>query len=103
MKEKYNVDGVAISALGAVDSKMGVIGGITAIPYIHGLNFKEILRESTNLNIEMEGDANCAALGECWLGAGSDRIKGCALNQITYRKINKLSFLQNYRYHLRHV
>lgn len=72
MKEKYNVDGVAISAPGAVDSEMGVIGGITAIPYIHGQNFKEILGESTNLNIEIENDANCAALGECWLGAGSD-------------------------------
>ena len=72
MKIKYDVKGIAISAPGAVDSDTGLIGGITAIPYIHGPNFKEILTESTNLNVELENDANCAALGECWLGAGKD-------------------------------
>jgi Transcriptional regulator/sugar kinase len=70
MKLKYNVKGVAISAPGAVGSDTGLIGGITAIPYIHGPNFKEIIGKATNLNVELENDANCAALGECWLGAG---------------------------------
>ena len=72
MKIKYDVKGIAISAPGAVDSETGLIGGITAIPYIHGPNFKEILTKATNLNVELENDANCAALGECWLGAGKD-------------------------------
>ena len=70
MKEKHGVKGIAISAPGAVDSETGIIGGLSAIPYIHGPNFKEILRELTGLNAELENDANCAALGECWLGAG---------------------------------
>lgn len=73
MKEKYDVKGIAISAPGAVDSETGIIGGLSAIPYIHGPNFKEILKELTNLNIELENDANCAALGECWLGAGKEK------------------------------
>jgi len=72
MKDKYDVKGIAISAPGAVDSETGIIGGISAIPYIHGPNFKEILKETTGLNAELENDANCAALGECWLGAGKD-------------------------------
>ncbi|RII36450.1 ROK family protein [Clostridium chromiireducens] len=72
MKDKYDVKGIAISAPGAVDSETGVIGGISAIPYIHGPNFKEILKEATGLDAELENDANCAALGECWLGAGKD-------------------------------
>ncbi|OOM77318.1 beta-glucoside kinase [Clostridium puniceum] len=72
MKEKYDVKGIAISAPGAVDSETGVIGGASAIPYIHGPNFKEILKELTNLKVELENDANCAALGECWLGAGKE-------------------------------
>jgi Transcriptional regulator/sugar kinase len=72
MKDKYDVKGIAISAPGAVDSETGVIGGISAIPYIHGPNFKEILKEATGLDTELENDANCAALGECWLGAGKD-------------------------------
>lgn len=72
MKEKFNVEGIAISAPGAVDSVTGVIGGVSAIPYIHGPNFKEIFKESTGLEVAIENDANCAALGECWLGAGKD-------------------------------
>lgn len=72
MKDKYDVKGIAISAPGAVDSETGVIGGISAIPYIHGPNFKENLKEATGLDAEIENDANCAALGECWIGAGKD-------------------------------
>ncbi|WP_315068616.1 ROK family protein [uncultured Clostridium sp.] len=72
MKRKYDVKGIAISAPGAVDSDTGLIGGTSAIPYIHGPNFKKILKEGTGINVEIENDANCAALGECWLGAGKD-------------------------------
>lgn len=72
MKKKYHVKGIVISAPGAVDSETGIIGGVTAIPYIHGPNFKEILTRRTDLNVELENDANCAALGECWLGAGKN-------------------------------
>ena len=72
MNGKYDVKGIAISAPGAVDSETGVIGGTSAISYIHGPNFKEILKKATNLEVEIENDANCAALGECWLGAGKD-------------------------------
>jgi glucokinase len=72
IKLTHDVKGVAISAPGAVDSEMGIIGGRTAIPYIHGPNFKEIITKATNLNVELENDANCAALGECWLGSGKD-------------------------------
>lgn len=76
-KVDYNVSGIAISAPGAVDSKTGVIGGASALPYIHGPNFKEILKKETGLDTEIENDANCAALGECWLGAASDN-QDCA-------------------------
>lgn len=72
MKKEYEVCGIGISAPGAVDSETGIIGGVSAIPYIHGPNFKEELKELTGLNVEIENDANCAALGECWLGAGKD-------------------------------
>lgn len=71
-KKEYELSGIAISAPGAVDSDTGIIGGSSAIPYIHGPNFKEVLKEKTGLNVEIENDANCAALGECWLGAGKE-------------------------------
>ena len=44
MKKEFDVKGIAISAPGAVDSETGVIGGVSAIPYIHGPNFKEELK-----------------------------------------------------------
>ena len=72
MKKEFDVKGIAISAPGAVDSETGVIGGVSAIPYIHGPNFKEELNKLTGIKVEIENDANCAALGECWLGAGKN-------------------------------
>ena len=79
LKEEFKLKGIAISAPGAVDCEIGTIGGTAAwsLRYIHGPNFKEILKEKTGLIVEIENDANCAALGECWLGAAKD-AKDCA-------------------------
>lgn len=71
-KNKFDLKGIAISSPGAVDSITGIVGGASAIPYIHGPNFKEILKEKTGLDVAIENDANCAALGECWLGAAKE-------------------------------
>lgn len=68
IKHDYECAGIAISAPGSVDSFEGVIYGASAIPYIHGPNFKEILGEQLGLPIEIENDANCAALAEAHLG-----------------------------------
>ncbi|MBS5951361.1 MAG: ROK family protein [Clostridium sp.] len=68
-KEEYNIDGVAISAPGAVNSEMGSISGSSALPCINDHNFKKIFGEDLGLKLEIENDANCAALGEVWLGA----------------------------------
>lgn len=72
LKDEYCLSGIAISAPGAVDTNIGTIGGISALPYIHGPNFKEILMKMTGLPVEIENDANCAALGECWIGSAKD-------------------------------
>ena len=50
----------------------GIIKSKSTIPYIYGVNFKEVLQEKTGLTVEIENDANCTALGECWLGAAKD-------------------------------
>lgn len=75
-KEEYRLQGVAISSPGAVDSITGIVGGASAIPYIHGPNFKKNINEGTGLEVAIENDANCAALGEVWLGAAKDE-KDC--------------------------
>lgn len=71
-KDKYQVEGIAFSLPGGVDSEKGIIGGSSALPCIHGPNFKEVFGEATGLPVEMENDANCAALGEVWKGAAKD-------------------------------
>ena len=64
--------GLALSLPGAVDSETGIIGGSSALDYIHGPNIKEELEKRLQVRVEMENDANCAALAEVWKGAASD-------------------------------
>ncbi|WP_160722231.1 ROK family protein [Bacillus sp. USDA818B3_A] len=71
-RDDYLLDGIAISIPGVVDIKKGTIGGISAIPYIHGPNIKHLLQDKTNLRVELENDGNCAGLAEGWLGNAKD-------------------------------
>jgi predicted NBD/HSP70 family sugar kinase len=71
-KAKYNVVGIAFSCPGGVDSETGIIGGASALPCIHGPNFKENFGKATGLPVEIENDANSAALGEVWKGAAKN-------------------------------
>ncbi len=68
IKQNYDVEGIAISAPGSVDCKTGIIGGASAVPCIHGPNWKEILNKKTDLPVSIENDANCAALAEIFSG-----------------------------------
>lgn len=70
--EKYNICGVALSCPGAVNSDIGTIDGVSAIPYIHGPNLKTDLESLLNLKVELENDANCAALAEVWIGEAKE-------------------------------
>lgn len=70
--EYEGVKGLALSLPGAVDSETGIIGGSSALDYIHGPNIKEELEKRLQVRVEMENDANCAALAEIWKGAASD-------------------------------
>ena len=67
-----DLQGVALSMPGAVDSEAGVIGGSSAVDYIHGPKIKADLEDLLHVRVEMENDANCAALAEAWKGTASD-------------------------------
>ena len=71
-KKHHEIIGVGFSMPGAVDNQNGIIGGSSAVPYIHNFNIKDELRDLLNIPIAMENDANCAALGEVWVGAARD-------------------------------
>ncbi len=72
-KENPNIKGVGISSPGAVDKKTGIIGGSSAIPYIHNFKIVDELEKRFGLPVTIENDANSAALGELAAGSG----KGC--------------------------
>lgn len=67
---------MAISSPGAVDQKNGIIGGSSALPYIHNFKIVDELKKRFELPVSIENDANSAALGELAEGAGkgSDRM-----------------------------
>ena len=75
--EMPDAEGLAMSMPGAVDSEAGIIYGASAIPYIHGPHIKDDLKARLNTRVEMENDANCAALAEVWQGAAKDTKDSC--------------------------
>ncbi|MDO4670460.1 MAG: ROK family protein [Aerococcus sp.] len=71
LREKHaEVSGVAFSLPGAVDNEKGIIEGVSAVPYIHHFPIKQALHERTQRPVAIANDANCAALGEVFHGAG---------------------------------
>ena len=60
---KQEYQGIAMSVPGAVDRKTGTIGGISAVPYIHGFSWYDKLA-SYELPVHLENDANCVGLSE---------------------------------------
>ena len=64
--------GAGFSMPGAVDNTSGFIGGSSALDYIHGFPIRQALSLRLGMPVAMENDANCAALGEAWTGAGQD-------------------------------
>lgn len=67
-----NVEGVAISAPGAVNVKERKIDGISAVPYLHHFPIYDELEAFFNLPVTIENDANCAGIAEIELGAGKE-------------------------------
>ncbi|WP_099159057.1 ROK family protein [Virgibacillus ndiopensis] len=66
-QKHHDVTGVAISCPGAV-SESGVIYGTSALPYLHGPNIKQLVKDRLGVPIYMENDANCAGYAEVWKG-----------------------------------
>ncbi|HFI0463396.1 TPA: ROK family protein [Streptococcus suis] len=67
-KAHHQLHGLAVSSPGAVDSQKGQVGGISAVPYIHGIPLVELLEDVSGLPVSIENDANCAILSEVYRG-----------------------------------
>lgn len=64
----HDIDGIAVSSPGSVDSIKGRVHGISAVPYIHHRDIVDALETLFNKPVSIENDANCAALAELHLG-----------------------------------
>lgn len=71
-EQRYDLEGVAFSAPGAVNQKAKQIEGISAVKYLHFFPIYQELEELFGLPVTFENDANSAALAEVWKGAARE-------------------------------
>lgn len=70
--ELQKIEGIPVSAPGAVNIVTGIIEGASALPYLHGPDVRGILEGMTGKTCRFDNDANCAALAEGFNGACKD-------------------------------
>ncbi len=67
---KENVAGIGMGAPGPVDLASGVVYNTVNLGWKDNYPLKDLLEVETSLPVIIDNDANCAALGEMWKGAG---------------------------------
>ncbi len=72
MKTQYEIEGIAMSMPGLIDSKNGFMYTGGFVRCINNLNIVEILESRCHIPVTVENDAKCAALAELWNGALKD-------------------------------
>lgn len=78
-KVKNEVDGLAFSMPGNIDSETGQIFAPGALQYNAGVNIIKKLQELIDVPIAVENDGKCAALAEVWKGHLKDVQNGVVL------------------------
>lgn len=64
--------GVGIGVPGFIDMDAGVVMGSANLPGFEGFPVRDEIQKRLGTRIILENDANAAALGEQWMGAGKD-------------------------------
>ncbi len=65
-----SLEGVGIGIPGFIDMEMGVVVGAANLPGFQGYPVRTHIEGELKIPIILENDANAAALGEMWMGAG---------------------------------
>jgi predicted NBD/HSP70 family sugar kinase len=70
MIDKWGIEGISISSAGQINSLSGcVVHATDNIPKYTGTPVAGLVKEYTKLEVKVENDVNCTALGEHWKGA----------------------------------
>lgn len=64
------VASIGIGIAGVLDAKRTTLLESPNLPRLHELQLKQMLESKISVPVLLENDANCAALGELWAGAG---------------------------------
>lgn len=64
-----NLQGIAVSSPGIIDSEAGFVEVVTLLPCLNGVELKEVLENRYHTQAAVENDAKCAALAEVWKGS----------------------------------
>jgi glucokinase len=64
--------GVGIGVPGFIDMRHGVVVGAANLPGFEGFPIRDEIQSRLSTSIFLENDANAAALGEMWMGAGQN-------------------------------
>ena len=69
-QSKDKLVGIGMGAPGPVDTAKGIIYEAVNLGWENNTPLKDLLEVETGLHAVIDNDANCAALGEMWKGAG---------------------------------
>lgn len=67
------ISAIALSVPGAVNQETGHIEGLSAVPYIHGISWYDLLKDY-HVPIYLENDANCVGLSELAVDSDSTNM-----------------------------
>src|SRR4051794_8278853 len=75
LREKHGtagLRGIGVGVPGFIRMKEGVITGSNNLPFLENVPIRDVLSEKLGTRVILENDANTAALGESWMGAGRE-------------------------------
>ena len=75
LRERFGMEqlaGVGVAVPGFIRLKEGVVANSSNLPSLEGFPLRDEIQQKLGAPVILENDANAAALGEKWLGAGRD-------------------------------
>lgn len=70
--KKSSILGISLATPGFIDINKGIITFSPNLPGWRNVNLGKIIKDSLDIPVTIENDANAAAFGERWLGAGKN-------------------------------